>query len=112
MNEIVELVKGYINLKVNSCKEKLVWDLSLVSNRALAALVITMLGAVILQIGGIAAAFFIGELLGSLALGFFIVFLIFASALIILYINRDSLFLNSMLKMYRKIVFGKERKQN
>ena len=111
MNEIVELVKGYINLKVNSCKEKLVWDLSLVSNRALAALVITMLGAVILQIGGIAAAFFIGELLGSLALGFFIVFLTFAVALIILYIKRDTVFMESMIRMYRKIVFGKERKQ-
>lgn len=110
MNEIVELVKGYINLKVNSCKEKLVWDLSLVSNRALAALVMTMLGTVILQLGGIAVAFFIGELLGSLALGFFVVFLIFAAALVVLYIKRDTVFMESMIRMYRKIVFGKERK--
>lgn len=112
MNEIADLIRGYINLKLNSCKEKLAWDLSLVSSKALAALVMTMLGTVILQLGGIATAFLIAEFTGSFALGFFIVFLIFAATLIILYINRDSLFLNSMLKMYRKIVFGKERKQN
>ena len=112
MNEIVELLRGYISLKINSCKEKLAWDLSLVSSKALAALVMTMLGAVIFQLGGIATAFFIAELTGSFALGFFIVFLIFATALLILYFKRDSLFMDSMLKMYRKIVFGKERKHN
>lgn len=112
MNEIADLIRGYINLKLNSCKEKLAWDLSLVSSKALAALVMTMLGAVILQLGGIATAFLIAELTGSFALGFFIVFLIFATALVILYIKRDTLFFDSMIKMYRKIVFGKGRKQN
>ena len=111
MNEIADLIKGYISLKINSCKEKLVWDLSLVSSKALAALTITMLGAVILQLGGIAVAFFIAELTGSFALGFFIVFVIFAAALLILYTRRNTVFISSMIKMYRKIVFGKERKQ-
>lgn len=112
MNELAELIKGYVNLKVNSCKEKLVCDLSLVSSKALAALVMTMIGAVMLQIGGIATAFFMAELTGSFALGFFIVFLIFATALVILYLNRNSVFMDSMLKMYSKIVFGADRKHN
>ncbi len=110
MNEITDLLKGYINLKVNSCKEKLVEDLSMVSSRALAALVVTMLGAVVLQLLGIAAAFVIAELTGSFALGFFIVLLIFAVALIIVYLKRDSIFVDSMLRMYRKIIFGKEKR--
>lgn len=110
MNEIADLIKGYINLKMNSCKEKLVDNFSLISSRALAALVITMLGAVILQLSGIAAAFFIAELTGSFALGFFIVLLIFAVALIVVYARRDSFFMDSIIKMYRKIFFGKENK--
>lgn len=110
MNEISDLIKGYINLKVNSCKEKLVENFSIISSRALAALVVTMLGAVILQLSGIAIAFFIAELTGSFALGFFIVLLIFAICLIIVYLKRDSFFMDSIIKMYRKIFFGKENK--
>ena len=110
MNEISDLIKGYINLKVNSCKERLIGNFSLISSRALAALAITMLGTVILQLSGIAAAFFIARLTGSFALGFFIVLLIFAAALIVVYIKRDTFFMDSMVKMYRKIFFVKENK--
>lgn len=105
LGNISELIKGYLNLRVDQYKLKVVEDLSLVSNNALVALVATMIGAVILQLSGFAAAFFIGELIGSTVLGFLIMIFLFIFILVFIYAKRHSIFLNNMIRMYKKIFF-------
>lgn len=99
-------VKEYINLKADEIKLKGVENFSILSNKMLVFVVVTMLLAVILQLCGFAFAFFIGEIVGSTAIGFIIMAALFACILGIIYAKRETLFLNRMVRMYVKLFFG------
>lgn len=111
LGEIQETAKEYINLRLDEYKLKGVENFSLLSNRILVILVATMLGAVMLQLLGFAFAFLIGELIGSTALGFAIMSVIFGCILAIIYAKRETLFTNRMIRMYMKMFFGNNTQQ-
>ena len=109
LGEISHTAKEYINLKMDEYKLYGVENLSIISNKVLVILIATMLGAVILQLIGFAFAFFIGWLLNSTALGFAIVSLVFGMALWLIYIKRDTLFINRMVQMYMRMFFNNKQ---
>lgn len=111
ISEISGTAKEYLNLRLDEYKLKGVENFSLISNKVLVTLIATMLGAVILQLLGFALAFFTGDLLGSTALGFVMVALVFGSVLAVIYAKRDSLFINRMIQMYMKMFFGNNTRQ-
>lgn len=111
IDSIRDSVKEYVNLNVELYKLKSVENLSLLSNKAIVLLIYTMIGAVILQLLGFAAAFFIGDLLGNTALGFASVSILFAIALAIIYAKRDTLFIGKMIRMYMRMFFNSGKQQ-
>lgn len=109
LGEVAETAREYVNLKIDQYKLKGVENLSIISNKTLVILIATMLGAVILQLVGFAFAFFIGELVGSTALGFIIMALVFGVVLWLIYAKRDTLFIDKMVRMYMKMFFSNNK---
>lgn len=109
LDDIRQTVKDYVNLRADEYKLKGVENFSIISNKLLVMLIATMLGAVILQLLGFTIAFTIGELVGSTAFGFCATALLFAVILAIIYLKRETLFLNRMVRMYAKIFFGTDK---
>ena len=107
---IADTAVEYLNVKADEYKIKTVDNLSLLTNKILVALIATMLGTVILLLLGVALAFILGAMTGSIAWGFIIVAILFAEALLMVYISRKTLFLNKMKRMYMKMFFGSNRK--
>lgn len=106
LSMVADTAVEYLNIKVGEYKMKTVEDLSILTNKILVALVATMLGTVILLLLGVALAFFLGAMLGNMALGFIFAAFLFAQALFMVYICRKSLFMNKLKQMYRKMFFG------
>ena len=106
LDDFSRTAREYVNLRLDEYRLKGVENFSIISNKALVMLVATMLGAVILQLLGFAFAFFIGDLLGSTALGFVIMALLFLCALCFIYAKRETLFIGKMIRMYMKMFFG------
>ena len=111
LGSITQTLKEYADLRVDEYKCKGVENLSLLSNKALAALVAIMLGAVILQFAGFSIAFIISAVTGSFAVGFGAVALAFVLMLAYVYTKRDTLFIGKMVKMYSKMFFGREMEE-
>ena len=104
---VADTAVEYLNIKIDEYKIKTVENLSLLTNKILVALIATMLGTVILLLLGVALAFVLGAMTGSIAWGFIIVAILFAEALLMVYISRKTLFLKKMKQMYMKMFFGK-----
>ncbi len=111
LGDISRTAKEYVNLRLDEFRLKGVENFSIISNKVLVILIATMLGAVVLQLLGFAFAFFIGDLLGSIALGFIIMAALFGCALAAIYVKRDTMFINKMIQMYMKMFFGNAYKQ-
>ena len=111
LGDIKQTVQDYVNLRIDEYKLKGIENMSILSAKTLVILIATMLGAVILQLLGFAAAFLIGEIVGSTAAGFGITAVLFAIVLYIVYIKRNTLFLNRMVRLYAKMFFNSNRQQ-
>lgn len=109
-SRIADTAVEYLNVKADEYKLKTVENLSILTNKILVALTATMLGTVILLLLGFAVSFFLGQMLGNLAWGFTIVALLFAEALIMVYISRKTLFMEKVKRMYLKMFFGNNKK--
>lgn len=110
-DDITASAKEYVNLKIDEYKLKGAEHLAVLSNKMIFLLIATMLGGVILQLMGLALAYFTGELIGDTALGFIIVALFFAIILFVLYTRRAKLFTDKLVILFVKIFFEKEGKQ-
>ena len=109
-SRIADTAVEYLNVKADEYKIKTVDNLSLLTNKILVALIATMLGTVILLLLGVALAFILGAMTGSIAWGFIIVAILFAEALLMVYISRKTLFMDKVKRMYLKMFFGNNRK--
>ncbi|MEF9930890.1 MAG: hypothetical protein RSC28_00110 [Bacteroidales bacterium] len=101
--------KEYVNLKIDEYKLKGVEHLSVLSNKLIFILIATMLGGAILQLIGLAISYFIGQLVGNIALGFLIASVIFIIILLVIYLRRDKLFTNKLVSLFIKIFFEKKQ---
>lgn len=103
--------KEYINLKIDEVKLKSVAHLAKLSNKLIVLLLAIMLGGVVLQLSGLALSYFIGQLVGSVALGFLIVAIFFLVILALLFIFRDRLFLNKLVRLFIGVFFENDNKE-
>lgn len=108
LDDVSASTKEYINLKIDQYKLKGAEHLSVLSNKLIFLLIATMLGGVILQLCGLALAYFAGQLIGNTALGFLAVAAVFALFLWILYRKRENLFTDKLVVLFIKIFFEKE----
>ncbi len=111
LGELSQTAKEYANLRLDEYKLKGVENFSLLSNKILVILVATMLGAVILQLLGFALAFFIGDITGSTSIGFAAMAVLFGCVLGIIWFKRNTLFTNRMIRMYVKMFFGNNTRE-
>ncbi len=110
LDDITSSAKEYINLKIDEYKLKGAEHLSVLSNKLIFLLIATMLGGVILQLTGLALAYFAAQLVGNTALGFIIVAVIFIIILSIIYLKREKLFTDKLVALFIKIFFEKDDK--
>ena len=103
-----ESAMKYVSLKLEGCKYRWLENFAVISNKILVVLVAIMIGVVILQLAGIALAFVIGWMVNSIVLGFVLTAIIFALALVAVYVRRETLFLPRISRMYSKMFFGEE----
>lgn len=108
IDELRDSGKEYINLRIDEIKLKSVENLAKLSNKLIVLLLAIMLGGVILQLSGLALSYFIGQLVGNTALGFLLVAIFFLLVLLLLFIFRDKLFLNKLVKLFVGIFFDTE----
>ena len=99
-----------MNLKVDEYKLRGVEGLSTLFNTILFITVAAVVAAVALQMLGLAAGYAIGEALGSTALGFTIMGIIFLLAVLVLYILRKRLFVNQLIRIFIKLFFDDGQK--
>ncbi len=102
---IKDSLSDYINLKIDDYKLRGVEGLAIVSNKTIFLLLATMVGGVVLQLLGFCFAYLLGAIVGSTALGFFIVACIFLVLLIILFFYRKKLFTDKLVKLYISLFF-------
>ena len=112
LGKIADTAIEYMNIRVDEYKMKTVENLSILTNKILVALIATMLGTVMLLLLGVALAFFLGTMIGSIAWGFIFVAILYAQALLMVYITRKTLFMDKMKQMYLKMFFGNGKFHN
>lgn len=110
LDELSASGKEYINMVIDDYKLKGVESLSVVGNKLIFLLIATMLGGVILQLAGLALSYFIGQLVGNIAMGFLITAAFFAIILFMIYRRRENLFTDKLVTLFIKIFFEKRGK--
>lgn len=95
----------YVDLKVDDLKLRTTKGLSIALNQVLSLMVVVMTASIFLLALAVGLIMLLGKLIGSYAGGAFIIAAIFAVAAFILYKKKDTLFLNTFIKIFVKIFF-------
>ncbi len=106
-NDITVSAKEYLDLKIDEYKLRGVEGLSTLFNTVLVVTVTAIVAGVALQMLGLAAGYALGELIGSTALGFCIMGVLFLLVVLMLYLMRKKLFINQLIKIFIKLFFDK-----
>ncbi len=110
-SELIEQIKLYINLRMKHYKlsagEKVI---ELFSTLA-AGMIFWIIAFIIMIFGGFALAFWLGEIIQNLALGFLIVTGIFVLLIIIVYIFRQALILDPIARILVPLFEIEEKKE-
>ena len=84
--------------------------LYLLGDRLYIYVIFIISGSIILMLLGFALSYFLGEIMGSTALGFLCVAAIVFLLALVVFIMRKKLFTDKMSKMYTKMLLGDERR--
>jgi len=110
-DDLVDDVKGYVDLKVDDIKLKSTKGLSVSLARVLSALVLLfMLGMVILTLT-VAFVLLLGQLTGNYALGAFIALGVFIIGLVIAFIRRKKMFTGTFVKLFISIFYPEDEEE-
>ena len=109
LDTLQESVREYLNLRIDDYKLRGVENLSVLFNKIIFTIIAVVLGGVAVQLLSLALGYLIGELIGSVAAGFFIMGIIVAIALFVLYLKRDKLFITQLIKLFIKLFFDNEK---
>lgn len=102
-------IRHYVNMQVDRAAMKGAEKMSWVSNKIIVTTIFIIAGSIILLFLGFALSYFLGEVMGSTALGFLCVAgAVFIVALIV-FIMRKKLFANQMARMYTKMLLGDDK---
>lgn len=102
---LAESAAQYIDLKVDEVKVRTAKGLSIALNRLLVAILLLTLCSIVLMSAAFGGVLLLGDLIGSYAAGAFIVSAIFLVLLIVLFLLRDKLFLNGLVRMFVRLFF-------
>lgn len=105
---LAESAAQYIDLKVDEVKVHTAKGLSIALNRLLVAILLLTLCSIVLMSAAFGGVLLLGDLIGSYAAGAFIVAAIFLVLLIVLFLLRDKLFLNGLVRMFVRLFFEEE----
>lgn len=105
---LAESSAQYIDLKVDEVKVRTAKGLSIALNRLLVAILLLTLCSIVLMSAAFGGVLLLGDLIGSYAAGAFIVAAIFLVLLIVLFLLRDKLFLNGLVRMFVRLFFEEE----
>src|SRR5574344_234313 len=108
LDTLQESVREYLNLRIDDYKLRGVENLSVLFNKIIFTIIAVVLGGVAVQLLSLALGYLIGELIGSVAAGFFIMGIIVAIALFVLYLKRDKLFITQLIKLFIKLFRSEE----
>lgn len=105
---LAESAAQYIDLKVDEVKVRIAKGLSIALNRLLVAILLLTLCSIVLMSAAFGGVLLLGDLIGSYAAGAFIVAAFFLLLLIVLFLLRDKLFLNGLVRMFVRLFFEEE----
>lgn len=105
---LAESAAQHIDLKVDEVKVRTAKGLSIALNRLLVAILLLTLCSIVLMSAAFGGVLLLGDLIGSYAAGAFIVAAIFLVLLIVLFLLRDKLFLNGLVRMFVRLFFEEE----
>lgn len=105
---LAESAAQYIDLKVDEVKVRAVKGLSIALNRLLVAILLLTLCSIVLMSAAFGGVLLLGDLIGSYAAGAFIVAAIFLVLLVVLFLLRDKLFLNGLVRTFVRLFFEEE----
>lgn len=105
---LAESTAQYIDLKVDEVKVRTAKGLSIALNRLLVAILLLTLCSIVLMSAAFGGVLLLGDLIGSYAAGAFIVAAFFLLLLIVLFLLRDKLFLNGLVRMFVRLFFEEE----
>ncbi|MCQ2146715.1 MAG: hypothetical protein MJZ16_04275 [Bacteroidales bacterium] len=95
----------YVDMKIEDVKLRTVKGLSVAMNKLIVALILLFVASIVLLAAALGCTLLLGDILGSYAAGAFIVSGVFLVLLIILYLFRNKMFLNSFLRMFLNLFF-------
>lgn len=108
MNSLEDLGKSateYADLKIDDLKLRTAKGLSVTLNKIILTILFLTIVGIIITSAAFGGIFLIGKLIGSYAGGAFIVSAFFLVVLLILYLLRNRLFLNSLVRMFVRLFF-------
>lgn len=110
VEEFASTAKEYINLKMDEYKLRGVESLATLLNTLIFMIAATILAGVVIQLFALALGWWIGAMVGSVAVGLLIDGGIFVLIFLFLYLRRDSLFIDPMVKLCIKLFFDNDDK--
>lgn len=108
LGESLGYVRAYVSQEVESVKLEVAEKVSIASSTFITGLVLTSLGSFVLIFGAIAAALFLGQLLESAVLGFFLVSAFFLVVLLLIFIFRKQLITDRVVTAVIHLIFNKK----
>ena len=105
-DEMISSVKEYVALKIDELKLKGVEGLSLLCSKIIYIFLAALIIVIALLLLGLSLAFFLGEQFGSDILGFLAVGMLFVIIFAILYLFRDRLFINRLVRFFIQLLFN------
>ncbi len=105
-DEMISSVKEYVALKIDELKLKGVEGLSLLCSKIIYIFLAALIIVIALLLLGLSLAFFLGEHFGSDILGFFTVGMLFVIIFAILYLFRNRLFINRLVRFFIQLLFN------
>ena len=110
VEEFKDSAKEYVNLKIDEYKLRGVESLSTLLNKLIFIITATILAGIVIQLFALALGWWIGSMVGSVAVGMLIDAGIFALVFLLLYLRRDTLFINPMVKLFINVFFSNDDK--
>ncbi|MBQ4278919.1 MAG: phage holin family protein [Rikenellaceae bacterium] len=110
VEQLVEQVTGYVNLRIDAFKLAMVENLSTLSGNMLGIVIFLLLALMALLLLTVAATYALGLWIGSMVGAMLIMAALYLIAGLIVLLNRQRLFTDQMVRMFSRMFF--ERNDN
>ena len=105
-------IRKYINMQIDRAALNGAERISWISNKAIVTLIMIIAGGLFILMLSFALGYYLGDIFGSIALGFLCSAGSIALLTLIIFLFRKKLFANQMAKMYSKMLLGNSKMSN